>query len=181
MYIYIYNYGSTPRPMYLDMGFETLNLKFCESKLWELTVVALFTGNMFTSITKTIMIYQLTALYHHLAFWLYYMVLLLCIVIYSIAEYVVCYYLKLCCHQMPLMWNRWFPSKSVKSFQNSPKSISEGGRIWQVGLLLRDPEGRARRRAPSGGTISIGVCVYIYIYIYIYIFIYLFIYRYIDI
>ena len=28
--------------------------------------------------------------------------------------------------------NRWFPSKSVKSAQNSPKSISEGGRIWRV-------------------------------------------------
>ena len=39
------------------------------------------------------------------------------------------------CHILPfqpLLWNRCFPSKSVKSAQNSPKSISEGGRIWRV-------------------------------------------------
>ena len=39
------------------------------------------------------------------------------------------------CHILPfqpILWNRCFPSKSVKSAQNSPKSISEGGRIWRV-------------------------------------------------
>ena len=32
----------------------------------------------------------------------------------------------------PILWNRCFPSKSVKSAQSSPESISEGGRIWRV-------------------------------------------------
>ena len=39
------------------------------------------------------------------------------------------------CHILPFQpipRNRCFPSKSVKSAQNSPKSISEGGRIWRV-------------------------------------------------
>ena len=39
------------------------------------------------------------------------------------------------CHILPfqpILWNRCFPSKSVKSAQNSPNSISEGGRIWRV-------------------------------------------------
>ena len=39
------------------------------------------------------------------------------------------------CHILPfqpILWNRCFPSKPVRSSQNSPKSISEGGRIWQV-------------------------------------------------
>ena len=39
------------------------------------------------------------------------------------------------CHILPfqpILWNRCFPSKSVKLAKNSPKSISEGGRIWQV-------------------------------------------------
>ena len=41
------------------------------------------------------------------------------------------------CHILPfqpILWNRCFLSKSVKSAQNSPKSISEWGRIWQVWL-----------------------------------------------
>ena len=41
------------------------------------------------------------------------------------------------CHILsfqPILWNRCFQSKSVKSAQNSPKSISEGGRIWRVWL-----------------------------------------------
>ena len=41
------------------------------------------------------------------------------------------------CHilpSQPILWNRCFPSKFVKSAQNSPKSISEGGRIWRVCL-----------------------------------------------
>ena len=41
------------------------------------------------------------------------------------------------CHILPfqpILWNRCFPSKSVKSAQNSPKSISEWGKVWQVWL-----------------------------------------------
>ena len=40
------------------------------------------------------------------------------------------------CHILPfqpILCNRCFPSKSVKSAKRSPTSISEGGRIWQVG------------------------------------------------
>ena len=39
------------------------------------------------------------------------------------------------CHILPfqlILSNRWLPSEPVKTTKNSPESISEGGRIWQV-------------------------------------------------
>ena len=39
----------------------------------------------------------------------------------------------------PILWNKCFPSESVKSAQHSPKSIWEGGRIWQVCHRVSDP------------------------------------------
>ena len=39
------------------------------------------------------------------------------------------------CHILPfqpILWDKYFPSEPVKTAQNSPKSISEGGRIWRV-------------------------------------------------
>ena len=46
------------------------------------------------------------------------------------------------CHILPfqpILWNRCFPPEPVKATRNSPQSISEGGRIWQV---WRRPAGR---------------------------------------
>ena len=39
------------------------------------------------------------------------------------------------CHILPfqpILWNRYFPPEPAKRAKHSPKSISEGGRIWQV-------------------------------------------------
>ena len=39
------------------------------------------------------------------------------------------------CHILPFqptLWNSYFPSEPVKPAKNSPPSISEGGRLWQV-------------------------------------------------
>ena len=42
------------------------------------------------------------------------------------------------CHILPFqptLWNSYFPSEPVKPAKNSPSSISEGGRLWQVWQL----------------------------------------------
>ena len=39
------------------------------------------------------------------------------------------------CHILPfqpILWNNYFPPEPAKTAKHSPKSISEGGRIWQV-------------------------------------------------
>ena len=99
------------------------------------------------------------------------------------------------CHILPfqqILWNRCFPSKSVKSAQNSPKSISEGGRIWRVCLARGTFDSRptapdyfaapirilpvsVKKTPPeqkTHGNITIHICICTYgIYIYIYVFI----------
>ena len=43
------------------------------------------------------------------------------------------------CHILPfepILWDRQFPPEPARTAKHSPKSISEGGRIWQVWLLL---------------------------------------------
>ena len=45
------------------------------------------------------------------------------------------------CHILPfqpILWNRDFPSEPSTTAENSPQSISEGGRIWQVCKSLRE-------------------------------------------
>ena len=101
------------------------------------------------------------------------------------------------CHILPfqpILWNSYFPFWACKNSQNSPPSISDGGRLWQVWNPLgrdhvhvgddREPEG-GRPHAP-GRPAADGHNIYIYIYIYIYIFIhvsiiYIYIYTYIHI
>ena len=66
------------------LGFETLDLKFCDLKLWKPTVLLLLLHS---------------------------------------------------CHILPfqaILWNKYFPPELAKTAKHSPKSISEGGRIWQV-------------------------------------------------
>ena len=44
------------------------------------------------------------------------------------------------CHILPfqpILWNRYLPSEPVKTAKNSPPSISEGGRLWQVWSSVR--------------------------------------------
>ena len=46
------------------------------------------------------------------------------------------------CHILPfqpMLWNKYFPPEPAKTAKNSPRSISEGGRIWQVWLPHPDP------------------------------------------
>ena len=41
------------------------------------------------------------------------------------------------CHILPfqpILWNKYFPPEPANTAKHSPKSISEGGRIWQVWL-----------------------------------------------
>ena len=57
------------------------------------------------------------------------------------------------CHILsfqPILWNRCFPSESAKSAPNSPKSISEGGRLWQVWRSLRVTPSPSLRGIPHG-------------------------------
>ena len=64
----------------------------------------------------------------------------------------------LCLHQrschilpfQPILWNRYLPSEPVKTDKNSPPSISEGGRVWQVwSMWLRVYVKRAGRHEIS--------------------------------
>ena len=43
------------------------------------------------------------------------------------------------CHILPfrpILWNRYLPPEPANTANNSPKSISEGGRIWQVCMII---------------------------------------------
>ena len=116
------------------------------------------------------------------------------------------------CHILPfqpILWNRCFPSELVKTTKISPKSISEGGRIWRVCYrkvpesLKIPPESWAffpiRESSRNPGIrnifpksrayiiphhtyihIYIYICyMYIYIYIHMHICVYIYIYTYI--
>ena len=42
------------------------------------------------------------------------------------------------CHILPfqpILWNQYFPPQPAKAAKRSPKSISEGGRIWRVWMM----------------------------------------------
>ena len=41
-------------------------------------------------------------------------------------------YMYVCVPFQPILWNKYFPPEPAKTAKHSPKSISEGGRIWQV-------------------------------------------------
>ena len=52
------------------------------------------------------------------------------------------------CHILPfqpILWNKSFPPEPAKTGKHSPKSISEGGRIWQVCIPVINPISRASR------------------------------------
>ena len=81
------------------------------------------------------------------------------------------------CHILPfqsIMWNRYCPSELVNTAKHNPKSISAGGRIWQVCYLRPWNRGRHSGR-DSYLNIYIHI-VYIYIYIVIWICVYIYIY-----
>ena len=72
------------------------------------------------------------------------------------SPYITSHYLtfhnKLCtfhsCHILPfqpILWNKYVPPEPATTAKHSPKSISEGGRIWQVCVLLSYAR-RARNR-----------------------------------
>ena len=93
------------------------------------------------------------------------------------------------CHILPfqpILWNINFPSEPVKTTENSPQSISEGGRIWQVCnvLYLHMCE---RTLCMYIIYISLSLSIYlslslsfihIYVYIYIYVCVYIYVYIY---
>ena len=74
----------------------------------------------------------------------------------------------------PILWNRCFPSEPVKTAQNSPSSISEGVRLWQVcdskghrsGSSNQSGKGHDEGQGRRSGRLGV---THIYIYIYIYI------------
>ena len=101
------------------------------------------------------------------------------------------------CHilpSQPTLWNKCFPPEPANTAKRSPKSISEGGRIWQVwgssepsdasanfiehyvivwlcdSLIMRPGVRRPRGGRPEPSiiimisSILLWVCVYIYIY-----------------
>ena len=60
----------------------------------------------------------------------------------------------------PILWNKYFPPEPANTATHSPKSISEGGRIWQVWWYSR----RARTTAPwRPGTCGLSGRCYYYI------------------
>ena len=74
------------------------------------------------------------------------------------------------CHILPfqpILWNSYFPPEPVKPAKNSPSSISEGGRLWQVW----HDSAQAAQGAMTCLSLHyvISTCIlstYIYIYIY---------------
>ena len=73
------------------------------------------------------------------------------------------------CHILPfqpILWNEYFPPEPAKRAKHSPKSISEGGRIWRVcrsikaprgGLFSPNWEGHPRFRRERRGSQGLGV------------------------
>ena len=63
------------------------------------------------------------------------------------------------CHILPfqpILWNRYLPSEPGKTTKKGPQSISEGGRIWQVGIwhVLND-----QHDIPHAATTCYTLCI----------------------